>query len=338
MSFLHSRVSLRRVLFAMTLTAALAVPLAMATPATADGPAPEASAGSASIAPVGGYSSIDSCSVSFSPSTFSAADTVLVTTNFGSTPGSYRIGADGLGPELASVLEEAAAPLSTANIVTPIPVTTVRMNWGLAPGTHSMDFYAVDGAGAAIGSPLCSATYNFVGEPEPIVFGSAGFADSFRVGEPVSATGNFTYTPTANARVTGCSVVSATRSVGGAGGQGGDGGRGGDGGVGGSFGGGIQLEFGPVGDGRIRTIMLGTGLEFIPATVAELESSWRCGRLSGTPTLPGTYTLTLGYYMCPSIVAPGSIPTAVTAGVDQQTYAATSTFTFVVEAVPTFTG
>jgi len=54
--------------------------------------------------------------------------------------------------------------------------------------------------------------------------------------------------------------------------------------------------------------------------------------------LPGTYTLTLGYYNCPSIVAPDSIPTAVTDGVDQQTYAGTSALTFVVEAAPIFTG
>lgn len=331
MSFLHSRVSLRRFAVVATLTAALAVPLAMATPATADAPAPGASAGSASIVPAGGYSSIDACSLSFSPSTFSASDTFTVTTTFGSTPGAYRIGADGLGPELASVLAEAVAPLSTANTVTPIPVTSLRANWGLAPGTHSMDFYAVDGTGAAIGTPLCSATYNFVGEPEPFVFAYLG-ASPLRVGESVpvnGADGAFVYTPTADARLTGClwrmecAHMKAQRAW-----DAEEEGRRD-----------ITLEPGVTEDGRALMFLLDTGLAFIPNVGAAPEASREFGRLSGTPTLPGTYTLTSLYtYECPSAAAPGSIPTAVTAGVDQQTYAGTGTFTFVVEAAPVFTG
>ena len=285
--------------------------MAMASPAVAGATEPTVPS-AAVITPADGYSSIDSCTLSFSPSTFSASDSVIVTTTFGSTPGSYRIGADGLGSNWASVLVGATTPLSTANIVTPIPVTTLRASWGLAPGTHSMDFYAVDGTGAAIGSPLCSATYTFTGEPEPIVFKDDGFADvPFRVGEPVSADGAFTYTPTSSARLTRCDLIGAT----------------------------YPLESVSLGDGRSKTIMLGTGLEFIPATADELESSLPCGRLSGTPTLPGTYTMTsMHSYVCPSTTAPGFISAAVSAGVDEQTYAGTRTFTIVVEATPVFTG
>lgn len=102
---------------------------------------------------------------------------------------------------------------------------------------------------------------------------------------------------------------------------------------------GIALEPGVTEDGRALMFLLDTGLEFVPATAAELGSSWHCGRLSGAPTLPGTYTLTLGYrYVSPAAAAPGSIPTAVIDSVDQQTYAGTSTLTFVVEAAPVFTG
>lgn len=346
MNDLRALSSFRRVLLAAILTVALGV--GTATPATATSRATDPSTGTASISPAPSYSSIDNCSLSFSPSTFSATDTFTVTTTFGSAPAWYRIGADGLGPEVASVLVNASSASSTVSV----PVATVRENWGLAPGTHSMDFYAVDGTGAAVGAALCTATYSLVGEALLVEFDRDSFADSpLRVGEQVDSDGVFTYTPSATARVTRCDVVGARHTAasetGGDGGRGGAGGRGGDGGVGEDVGEAhpvtgtdIQLEPGTTPDGMNKTILVGTGLEFIPSTGTDLESSRQCGRISGTPTLPGTYTVTSSYHFvpCPSTTAPGSISTAVTAPVDLQTYAALRTFTIVVEATPVFTG
>lgn len=357
MTHLRSLSPFRRVLLALTLTVAAGV--AMATPATATAPTTGPAAGTASISPAPAYTSIDACSLAFAPSTFSASDTFTVTATFGSTPGWYRIGADGLGRELASVLVNAPATSSTVSV----PVATVRENWGLAPGTHSMEFFAVDGTGAAVGSPLCTANYNFAGELDPFVvrYEYDGFGDfpdrtwalldfALRVGEPTDS-GSFTYTPNAAARMTSCRVASAQYDPGavqgGAGGRGGAGGAGGDAGTASAvavdvtdgYGGKIALESGLTEDGFNKTILVGTGLAFVPAEGADLETARRCGHFVGTPTLPGNYILTLETrYVNPWAAVPGSLPMSVTVGVDQQTYVATHTFTFVVETAPVFTG
>lgn len=344
--------SFRRGLLALTVTAALGMVTAL--PATATAPAPGPAPGIASISPAPSYTPIDGCSLAFTPSTFSATDTFTVTATFGSTPGWYRIGADNLGRELASVLANAPTTSSTVSI----PVATVRDNWGLAPGPHSMEFYAVDGTGAAVGSPLCTTNYTFAGEPDPFMFEYDGFADfpdrtgagldfALRVGEPTDS-GSFTYTPTAAARMTSCRVAGAQYDPGA--GWGGTGGRGGAGGSAGTasavaidvtdgYGGSIDLEPGLTADGFNTTVLVGTGLAFVPAVGADLETARRCGKFVGTPTLPGNYTLILETrYVNPWATTPGAVPMSVTVGVDQQTYVATHTFTFVVQAAPVFTG
>lgn len=309
MTHLRSLSSFRRVLLALTLTVAAGV--ATATPATATAPTTGPAAGTASISPAPAYTSIDACSLSFGPSTFSASDTLTVTTTFGSTPGWYRIGADGLGRELASVLVNAPATSSTVSV----PVATVRENWGLAPGTHSMEFYAVDGTGAAVGSPLCTANYDFAGELDPFLlqFEYDGFDD---FPDRAWALSDFAL------RVGGAAGTASTVAVD----------------VTDGYGGTIALESGLTEDGFNKTILVGTGLAIVPAEGADLETARRCGHFVGTPTLPGNYILTLETRFVIPFTTPGSVPMSVTVGVDQQTYVATHTFTFVVLAAPVFTG
>lgn len=141
--------------------------------------------------------------------------------------------------------------------------------------------------------------------------------------------------------------------VGGNGGTGGAGGAGGNGAVGGSGGnGGAGGLFGTGGNGGAGSIelrssagdlhhieLLDTGLNFFPVASAVGESG--CGHFSGTPTVPGTYSLTLRwlYRFTPGVTAGAVGPTAtVSDGVDDQTFATYQTFTLVVEAAPVFTG
>ncbi len=319
---------LRRLLVAGVATVGLAVPVG-AVPAGSVAP---------DIAPASYTQSIDRCTVSLTPSTFGPTDTVAVSTTFSPVPGFYQVGADGVGAGSASVAMEAFAASST----TDFSVATLAATWGLAPGTHTIDFYGVTENGAPIGEALCSTAYTLTGTTPSPGFDGPSDLPPGTVGQQY-ATGGFTYTPTAAAQLAGptsdaaagddppyrvrrCALVGASLADGGRG-RGGDGSSGGNGGRGGLF-------LGAAPDGR-STAIVDSGLVFTPTDEAELGVAGSCGRLWGTPTRAGTYAVTVRVeYSCPAPAAPA----ASTAGVEDQTFAVYATFTLEIAPAPSFTG
>lgn len=226
-----------------------------------------------SVEPTTVYSSIDSCSLNLSPSTFGPTDVVDVTATFPTTGVYYRVGADGLGAKWASVL----LPVTTSPEVLSRQAATIGATYGLATGHHSMDFYAVDAVGDAVGAPLCSASYTYDGpNPAPEFLGVTTYKAV--AGQPVSLpTGSYIYTPgVGGASVRSCDLelVSFTPDasseggsygggiqggnggnggVGGTGGVGGYGGNGGNGGVGGTGGNGGAGGNGGLGTGSVAS-------------------------------------------------------------------------------------
>ena len=317
----------------MVATVGSAVPVA-AAPATAVAP---------DVEPASYTQSIDRCTVALTPSTFGPTDTVAVSTTFSPVPAFYQIGADGVGSGSASVAMEAFSASST----TDFSVATLAATWGLAPGTHTIDFYGVTENLVPIGEALCSAGYTLTSTTPAPGFDGPSDLPPGTVGQGYE-TGGFTYTPTAAAQLAGptsvttadddppyrvrrCALVDATLA---------DGGRGG---VGGSYSGGIQeggaggrggLLLGAAPDGRSEAIV-DTGLVFTPTDEAELAEAGSCGRLWGTPTRAGTYAVTVRVeYSCP---APAG-PAAATAGAEDQTFAVYATFTLEIAPAPSFTG
>jgi len=389
---------LRRVLLSIAVAVGLAVQIVVSSRSVSGATTVTPDAPTTLVVPATAYSSITSCDVTFSKSELTESDSFTVTANFGGATGAYlRIGADGLGADLASVIvsTETVAGLGAAT------VADHRAALSMAPGSHTMDFYAVTPGGLATGEPLCQVPYRLSGAIPPprfdtsteLPFGSQGAAYYATVGT-MPAPGP-PYTPVQ------CDLVSASRGGsggnggnggaggvggtggnggaggwvggtggnGGAGGVGGTGGNGGNGGVGGLFGNGGNGGAGGVGgnggnggnggllggiggnggDGSIELRssagdiphieLLDTGLNYFPVVGAVGESG--CGHFSGTPTVPGTYSLTLRwlYRFTPGSTAGAVGPTAtVSDGVDDQTFATYQTFTLVVEAAPVFTG
>jgi len=364
---------LRRVLLSIAVAVGLAVQIVVSSRSVSGATTVTPDAPTTLVVPATAYSSITSCDVTFSKSELTESDSFTVTANFGGATGAYlRIGADGLGADLASVIVSTTtvAGLGAAT------VADHRAALSMAPGSHTMDFYAVTPGGLATGEPLCQVPYRLSGAIPPpwfdtsteLPFGSQGAAYYATVGT-MPAPGP-PYTPVQ------CDLVSASRGGtggtggnGGAGGVGGTGGNGGNGGVGGLFGNGGNGGAGGVGgnggnggnggllggiggnggDGSIELRssagdiphieLLDTGLNYFPVVGAVGESG--CGHFSGTPTVPGTYSLTLRwlYRFTPGSTAGAVGPTAtVSDGVDDQTFATYQTFTLVVEAAPVFTG
>lgn len=303
----------------MVASVGLAVPVA-AVPATAVAP---------DVEPASYTQSIDRCTVALTPSTFGPTDTVAVSTTFSPVPAFYQVGADGVGSGSASVAMEAFSASST----TDVSVATLAATWGLAPGTHTIDFYGVTENGAPIGEALCSAGYTLTSTTPAPGFDGPSDLPPGTVGQGYE-TGGFTYTPTA-ARLAGttsvmtadddppyrvrrCALVDASLTNGGSGGAGGRGG----------------LLLGAAPDGRSAAI-IDTGLVFTPTDEAELAEAGSCGRLWGTPTRAGTYAVTVRVeYSCP---APAE-PAAATAGAEDQTFAVYATFTLEIAPAPSFTG
>ena len=120
------------------------------------------------VEPATVFSSIESCSVNISPSTFGSTGTITFAFTFAPSGAFVRVGADGLGTREASVLVEPTIAWNSLNA----PSATVAATVGLASGSHSVDFYAVDSNGAGTGQPLCSADYIYDGLfPEPAFSG-----------------------------------------------------------------------------------------------------------------------------------------------------------------------
>ncbi|MEI7624139.1 MAG: hypothetical protein WCJ88_11325 [Actinomycetes bacterium] len=227
-----------------------------------------------------------------------------MSTTFSPTGTSYRVGADGLGPDFALVLLDANSSPNSPSLTG----SAIESMIGLASGSHSVEFYAVDAAGAAIGSPLCTASYAYDGPISSPVFtgptelrGQEGVAIN-------ASTGAFTYTPTlaGSPHPTGCTV-----DVGSAGFSASD------------------LK---------STRDLGNGFIYTPT---QGDSPSECGTIWGTPTKAGTYTfrqtLTACLGMCGIVLPTISVSsTEATA----QTFAWRRTLTLVVEpaASPRFTG
>ena len=222
---------------------------------------------STSVDPATVFSSIESCTLNLSPSTFGPTDALTFSASFSSAGVHYRVGADGLGARWAAVLLQTG---NTAEQQT-VAANLIEGTHGLASGSHTIDFYGVDGTGAAVGSPLCSAPYTYNGSvPQPQIVGPDVLPRG-KVGERYDAStgsvavnpdGSFTYTPTllGSPIVTSCDIgfVSYTPTanqrdesgsfgggiqdgVGGNGGNGGTGevggyGNGGNGGTGGTGG------------------------------------------------------------------------------------------------------
>lgn len=218
----------------------------------------------ATEAPATMYSSITSCEVEFSESDLDESDSFTVTGTFGGS-GWMRIGADGLGPALASVLVDSGVVSGLATGA----VADIRAVLSMATGAHTMDFYAVDATGAATGDPLCRVDYTLTGPtpfpgftgPTQLPRGVRGAVyDTDNHGEPGS--GAFTYTPTVTETsyaVQRCELVGATHD-GGAGGNGGNGGVGGNGGNGGAGGAGSDWDLGGTGgNGGAGGLLGGTG-------------------------------------------------------------------------------
>jgi hypothetical protein len=310
----RARVGLSRVpvALAVAMSTMMAALVVVAEPAPAETPATV-------------YSSIASCTVGFAPSVFSSVDTVTMSTTFAPTGTSYRVGADGLGPELASVLLDATSSPNSPSLTG----SAIGSMIGLASGTHSVEFYAVDAAGAAVGEALCTATYTYDGPVSLPVLAGATELPRMQVG--VSApnpstgvvTGTITSTPTpaGSSHPTGCTVE-----------------------VGGVDPEGDPLVYGvegstgpdPATAWESPTRELGDGLWF---TQGDLTSE--CGTIWGTPTRAGTYTLrqtlTACLGMCGIVVGPTSVSSTEA---EAQTFAVRRTLTLVVEpaASPRYTG
>ena len=301
----------------LALIMAMLVTAAVAQPATATATSP------ATV-----YSSISSCSA-----VFSSSDMVTMSTTFSPTGTSYRAGADGLGPEYASVLLDAiTSPNSTS-----MAGSAIESMIGLASGAHSVEFYAVDASGAAVGSPLCAANYFYEGSiaapeftgPTELQAQQSLFMDG--------STGHYTYTPTlaGSPQHRGCTVDVPSNDWGFVGGSEGTLGfeqripvnseSGGDTGSGS----GAANIVTPV---IVTSTSLGEGLWFTPSDTAS-----ECGNIWGTPTRATTYTFnqTLlfgnGYSYDLSVSSTDA---------SSQTYAVRRTLTLVVEptATPAFTG
>ena len=254
------------------------------------------------VAPATVYSSIASCTVGFAPSVFSSTDTVTMSTTFAPTGTSYRVGADGLGPDFASVLLDATSSPNSPSLTG----SAIGAMIGLASGTHSVEFYAVDAAGAAVGSPLCAATYTYDGPiSSPVLTGATELRGQVGVSLD-AATGAFTYTPTlaGSPQPTGCTVDL------------------GDAGY-------------SVSDLK-STRELGDGLWFTPS-----DSASECGTIWGTPTRDGTYTFRQTLTACFSFcgIIPGPLLVSTTEA-EAQMFAVRRTLTLVVEpaASPRYTG
>lgn len=250
------------------------------------------------------YSSTESCAVTLSPSTFGPTDEVTFSASFSSIGATY----------------------------------------GLADGTHTMDFYAVDATGAAVGERLCSSTYTYNGPvAQSMVVGPTELPRATVGVNDVAPTGTYIYTPgVVGATVLSCDIelVSYTPTPN----Q-----READG----SFGGGIQdgqwyelipetadVQFPLKGaDGAELAAsnnikQLGLGLSFTPG-----DLSPECGTLWCTPIQAGAYTFRQKtYFRYPSdSVAPRSISVA---DVDSQTYASSRILNLEVDLAlpPAFTG
>lgn len=279
------------------------------------------------------YSSITNCSVGFVPAVFSSSDMVTMSTTFSPTGTSYRVGADGLGPDYASVLLDAiTSPNSTV-----IAGSAIESMIGLASGAHSVEFYAVDASGAAVGSPLCAANYFYEGPIAAPVFTGPAELQAQQGVSVNASTGEFTYTPTlaGSPQHRGCTVDVPSYSwviVSGSEGTLGVDQRvpvsGESGGDTGSGVGGANIVT-PI---PVTSKSLGDGLWFTPSDTAS-----ECGTIWGTPTRATTYTFnqTLlfgnGYSYDVSVSSTDA---------SSQTYAVCRTLTLVVEptATPAFTG
>ena len=335
---------LRNVVVTVLLAAGLTVPIAVAQPATADAPEP-------SVAPSGVYPSIDSCTLTATPKSIGKSDTFTVTATFTPANARYRIGADGLGPAWASVLVEASSPYVLTG-----PASTIESTIGLASGWHSMDLYAVDADGYAVGQPLCSATYEYDGPVEAPIGQPLVELPRAMTGVPYESgviTGStdpsnwWVYRPTTTAGsrvVTSCdvSLVSSTPvfgpiyEV-----EGGSGGRGGDAGF-------LRVPSLPnyfpiVGgtDSGFHISLLNTEDEAADHLVfTNGVPADNCGSISGRLTTPGTYTLrqTVLWKSIPSVAAPDSVPSTLPSDVASQTYASQRTLILVVDLAPPFTG
>ena len=143
---LKTRSPLRRFLISAVVATGLAAQLVITSRSTSGATPVVPTTPTTLVVPATAYTSITSCTVSFSESDLADGDTFTVTSTFGGS-GWLRIGADDLGPEFASVLVDAA-------FVSGLPAGTVadiQAALSLAPGTHTMDFYAVTDGGAATG-------------------------------------------------------------------------------------------------------------------------------------------------------------------------------------------
>lgn len=324
MTFDSSHRRLRNVVVTVLLAAGLTVPIAVAQPATANAPEP-------SVAPSGSYPSIDSCTLSLTPMSVGSTDTFTVTATFSPTTARYRLGADGLGAQWAAVLGGASSPYVLTG-----PASTIESTIGLASGWHSMDLYAVNADGDAVGQPLCTASYEYRGPVDAPIGQPLVELPHATTGVPyqsgvVTGTADpsnwWVYTPTGaegTRVVTSCDVsyVSNTPVFGPLYEDQGNGGRGG-------LFSPTVTNYKAIGDSP------GFQLMFAPA-----DPSLGCGSLMGMFGEPGTYTLlqTVHWTSCPSVVAPGSVPSAVPSDVASQTYSSQRTLILVVEMAPSFTG
>ena len=379
---------LRRFLLSIAVAMGLAVQILVSSRSVSGAMTVTPDAPTTLVVPATAYSSITSCDVTFSKSELTESDSFTVTASFNGETGPYmRIGADSLGAELASVLVDAAtvAGLGAAS------VADYRAALSMAPGSHTMDFYAVTPGGLATGEPLCRVPYTLTGAVPPPQFGESTELPRGSQGEPYRATVMTMPAPGAPYTPLQCDLVSASRGgsggsggTGGIGGIGGNGGNGGNGGVGGPGGvgssggtggnggagglfsvggaggnggagglfsvGGTGGNGGAGGDADIelgssegdlqRIELIDTGLTYFREAAGAVGQT-SCGYFSGTPTVPGTYSLNLRmlYRFTPVITAGAVGPAAtVSDGVDEQTFASYQTFTLVVEAAPVFTG
>ncbi|MEI7623622.1 MAG: hypothetical protein WCJ88_08710 [Actinomycetes bacterium] len=358
MTFTLSPRRLRNVVVAVALAAGLTIPIAVAQPAIANAP-------DVPVAPSGVYPSIDSCTLSLTPASIGSTDSFTVTATFTPATAQFAIGADGLGAAWAEVHMSATSPYILNG-----PGATIESQIGLAPGTHSMDLYAVDPQGDPLSEPLCSATYQYrtpvagpIGEtPIDLPHATVGipYGDGVDVGTPNPSTGVVTgvvgasdpsnwwvYTPTSpgdTREVLSCDVKfeSSTPVFGPIYEE-----QGGNGGRGGLFVANLPSYYpivgGKGGDGG-NAGLLGSApsgsstLLFGPA-----DQKMGCGTLVGYFWEPGVYTLTqtIHWNPYPSDVAPGSLPSAVPSTVPtgiSQVYATHRTLTLVVDMAPAFTG
>jgi hypothetical protein len=313
------------------------------------------------VAPASVYSSIESCTASLTPAVFGPTDTVTLTTSFSGPVGAFfAVGADNLGADYASVVLP-----STFAVVLSLPVPEFALMFGLAPGSHTMDMYAVSADGLAVGEPLCSVSYEF-GRSVVEFTGDIELPRGV-VGQPYRAsTGSMVWGPGAMAvdpRSGSCDlelVSFAERDVDGSGGSGGVGGNGGNGGAGGDGNRyytspamgptGVSGNGGNGGAGGLFDMPYESGdpetesstPPFGPLFGMQYESGdpeIDCGTFFGTPMAAGTYTLRqTGYFLCPSTVEPKGVLSP--SSVSSQTYAVSRLLTWVVDpaVTPTFTG